>query len=127
MAARIGVSLAPGRRPLIPDAAGIRPHGLTAEAAIDTITITIEYTRIYMSMIARSFTIEPAVDDYIASTKGQRSASERVNELLRRAILQEEYDRLGRQAADFFAHIDRRERRAARSIQHASTRTLSRD
>ena len=79
-----------------------------------------------MGMIARSFTIEPAVDHYIASTKGQKSASERANELLRRAILQEEYDRLGQQAADFFAHVGRRERRGARAFQKASTRTLRR-
>jgi len=93
---------------------------------IDMITTTIDYMGIYMGMIAKSFTIEPVVDDYIARTKGQRSASQRVNELLRRAILQEEYERLGREAAAFFATAGRRERRGARAFQKASTRTLRR-
>ncbi len=80
-----------------------------------------------MRMIAKSFTIEPELNDYIASTKGQRSASERVNEMLRRAIVLEEYDRLEAEAAAFFATVSRRERQEARAFQRASIRTLSRD
>src|SRR5882762_1259125 len=45
--------------------------------------------------IAKSLTIEPEISSYVDETKGDRSASERVNELLRRAMVQEQYERLG--------------------------------
>jgi len=82
--------------------------------------------RIYMKL-AKSFTIEPDLNEYVASTKGARSASERVNELLRRAMLEEQYEKLEREAAAFFAAAPKESRREARSFQRASLRTLSRD
>jgi len=55
------------------------------------------------SRLAKSYTIEPEVNSYVLATKGDASASERVNELLKRAIAQERYERLEQEAAAFFA------------------------
>jgi hypothetical protein len=82
--------------------------------------------RIHMKL-AKSFTIEPDLNEYVATTKGTRSASERVNELLRRAMLEEQYEKLEREAAAFFAAARKESRREVRSFQRASLRTLSRD
>ena len=76
---------------------------------------------------AKSFTIEPEIDAYVVSTKGQRSASARVNELLRRAMIEEQYERLEAEAAAFFAEPRNSDRKGARAFQKASIRTLSRD
>ncbi len=75
--------------------------------------------------VAKSYTIEPEVDRYVSATKGHRSASERVNELLKRGIMQEQYDRLERDAAIFFASESGRTE--TKSFQKAALRTLERD
>lgn len=82
--------------------------------------------RTYMKL-AKCFTIEPDLNEYVATTKGARSASERVNELLRRAMLEEQYENLEREAAAFFAAARKESRREVRAFQRASLRTLSRD
>jgi hypothetical protein len=82
--------------------------------------------RNYMKL-AKSFTIEPDLNEYVATTKGTRSASERVNDMLRRAMLEEQYEKLEREAAIFFAAARKESRREVRSFQRASLRTLSRD
>jgi hypothetical protein len=76
--------------------------------------------------LAKSFTIEADINEYVDETRGDRSASERVNELLRRAMIQEQYDRLEAEAAEFFGEnkIDRAE---AKALQKASLRTFGRD
>lgn len=76
--------------------------------------------------LAKSFTIEPDINEYVDETKGDRSASERVNELLRRAMLQEQYNRLEAEAAAFFsdANTDRAE---AKAFQKAALRSFGRD
>jgi len=76
--------------------------------------------------ISRSFTIEPDISSYVDETKGERSASDRVNELLRLAMLQEQYDRLAAEAAEFFADAQTN-RAAAKAFQKASLRTFGRD
>jgi len=43
----------------------------------------------------KSYTIDPEVDSYVATTKGDGSASERVNALLKRAIMQEREEKFG--------------------------------
>jgi len=43
--------------------------------------------------------IEPGVNNYVEATKGGLSAGKRVNELLKRAIIQEQYEQLEREAA----------------------------
>jgi hypothetical protein len=43
---------------------------------------------------------------YVDETEGQRSATDHLNELLRRAVLQEQYDRLEAEATEFFVVND---------------------
>ena len=76
--------------------------------------------------LAKSFMVETELNEYVDTTKGNRSASERVNELLRRAMLEEQYERLEVEAAAFFARVadDRSE---AKAFQHASLRSFDRD
>ena len=83
--------------------------------------------RVKSTRIAKSFTIERELDDYVNDTKGQNSASERVNDLLRRAMLQERYDQLEAEAAAFFSSAGEHERRETRAFQAAAVRTLARD
>ena len=76
--------------------------------------------------LAKSFMVDPEISEYVDTTKGSRSASERVNELLRRAMLEEQYERLEAEAAAFFGHptADRKE---AEAFQEAALRTFVRD
>jgi len=76
--------------------------------------------------LAKSFTIEAEISEYVEETKGDRSASERVNELLRRAMIQEQYDRLEAEAAEFFRDA-KGERAEAKAFQKESLRTFGRD
>ncbi len=76
--------------------------------------------------MAKSFTIEPEINSYVDNTKGDRSASDRVNELLRLAMLQERSDRLEAEAAEFFAHTTLG-RKGTRAFQKAALLTFGRD
>ena len=76
--------------------------------------------------ISKSFTIEPDISNYVDETKGQQSASDRVNELLRLAIVQEQYQRLEAEAAEFFSDVQT-DRSETNDFQKASLRTLGRD
>jgi hypothetical protein len=66
--------------------------------------------------------MDPDINSYIDETKGERSASDRVNELLRLAMLKEQYDRLETEAAEFFSDAPKDRSKA---LQKASVRTLS--
>ncbi len=76
--------------------------------------------------ISKSFTIEPEISNYVDETKGERSASERVNELLRRAMVQEQYERLEAEAAEFFASAQP-DRAETKEFQKAALRTFGRN
>jgi hypothetical protein len=76
--------------------------------------------------LPKSFTIEADISEYVDGTKGERSASERVNELLRRAMMQEQYDKLEAEAAAFFAD-SRADRTETRAMQKEALRTFGRD
>jgi hypothetical protein len=76
--------------------------------------------------VPKSFTIEPEISKYIDETKGERSASDRVNDLLRRAIIQEQHERLDAEAAEFFAEANS-DRAEIQEFQKASLRTMGRD
>jgi hypothetical protein len=76
--------------------------------------------------ISKSFTIEPEISNYVDETKGEQSASDRVNELLRLAIIQEQYQRLEAEAAEFFSDVQT-DRSETKDFQKASLRTLGRD
>lgn len=77
--------------------------------------------------MVKSFTIDPEIDEYVAATKGERSASERVNELLRRAMAQERDEKLEAEAAAFFAVAQGRRRKGTLDFQRAALRTFERD
>jgi hypothetical protein len=77
--------------------------------------------------IAKSFTIDPEISEYVADTRGDRSASERVNDLLRRAMQQERYDRLEEEAKAFFSSAGVKERQETRAFQKAAVRAFERD
>ncbi|MGA8366323.1 MAG: hypothetical protein ACLQMT_00255 [Candidatus Acidiferrales bacterium] len=74
----------------------------------------------------KSFTIEAEISEYVTNTRGEASASERVNELLRRAIIEEQYEKLEAEAAAFFADT-RTERAETRAFQKAALGTFERD
>lgn len=78
------------------------------------------------SKLPKSYTIEPDVNHYVEATKGSLSASKRVNELLKRAIIQEQYEKLEREAAQFFA-AETGDRSETKALQRAAHRTLERD
>lgn len=75
---------------------------------------------------SRSFTIDHSILEYLQRTRSGRSRSERVNELLRRAILEEQYEALERESAGFFAAAGRAERAESRAFARASRRSLER-
>ena len=52
---------------------------------------------------SKGFTIDRSILDYLKRTRSSRSRSVRVNELLWRAILEEQYEAMERKAAKFFA------------------------
>jgi hypothetical protein len=78
------------------------------------------------SKLPKSYTIEPDVNHYVEATKGDLSASKRVNELLKRAIIQEQYEQLEREAARFFA-AEAGDRSETKALQRAARRTLEHD
>jgi hypothetical protein len=77
--------------------------------------------------VIKSYTIDPEIGEYVASTKGDRSASERVNSLLRRAMNQERDEKLTAEAAAFFSAAKRKNRKGTLDFQEAALRTFDRD
>jgi hypothetical protein len=77
--------------------------------------------------IAKTFTVEESLLSIVERTKGDRSASERVNELLKLALKLERDDELEREAALFYSNTSPKERQEERAFQKASLRSLTRD
>jgi predicted CopG family antitoxin len=75
---------------------------------------------------AKTFTISDDILTEIASTKGTVSTSERVNELLRRALELERRERLEMEAAEFFSIDGADSVRERAAYQKASKEALSR-
>jgi len=75
---------------------------------------------------SKSFTIDRSILDYLHRTRSSRSRSERVNELLRRAILAEQNEALEREAAEFFAVPARTERAESKAFAAAGRRSIAR-
>lgn len=73
----------------------------------------------------QSYSLDPGIVSEIQRTKGQASASERVNQLLSSALEMERKASLSQEAAEFFADApsDRQERRA---FQKASLKSWAR-
>lgn len=71
--------------------------------------------------------IERSIVDYLQQTHSNGSRSERVNELLRRAIREEQSEALAREAAEFFAATGEAERAESEAFSAASRRSITRD
>jgi hypothetical protein len=76
--------------------------------------------------IPKSFTIDKDVDGYVSATKGEHSKSERVNELLRRAIAQERREKFAQEAAVFYA-AEVEHRTGTLAFQEAALSVWARD
>jgi hypothetical protein len=74
-----------------------------------------------------SFTIDKEVLAAVKRSSGRRSVSDRVNELLKRALELERQQRLEQEAAAFFAKQTPQEREETRAFQKAGLRTLRRE
>ena len=55
--------------------------------------------------VSKSYTIELPLSRYVERTRGRRSRSERVNELLRKAVLLEQREHLESEAARFLLAV----------------------
>jgi hypothetical protein len=75
----------------------------------------------------KTFTIDKDVLRYVAGTARGGSESERVNQLLKQAIMREMYRRLEMEAAEFFAAPTRRSRRETKAFQSAAIKSITRD
>ncbi len=81
--------------------------------------------RIYHMRIPKTLTVEESLLAAVERTKGEASTSERVNELLARALELERQDELEREAARFYSGV--KDRREESSFQKASLRSITRD
>jgi hypothetical protein len=77
--------------------------------------------------IQKTFTVEESVLAVVERTKGDRSASERVNQLLKLALELEHRDQLEREAALFYSAASQADRQEERAFQKASLRSFNRD
>lgn len=75
--------------------------------------------------IPKTFTLDDRVIAAIEQTKGDCSTSERVNQLLKRALDLERQDELQREAAQFYGDVEGRQEE--RAFQKASLRSLTKD
>jgi|KBSMisStaDraftv2_1062788.scaffolds.fasta_scaffold449696_2 hypothetical protein len=75
--------------------------------------------------IAKTLTVEESLLAEVERTKGESSVSERVNQLLARALELERQDALQREAALFYSGAEGRQEE--RSFQKASLRSITRD
>jgi len=75
--------------------------------------------------IPKTLTVEDSLLAEVERTKGEGSTSERVNELLARALELERQEELEREAALFYSGTSGR--REERAFQKASLRSITRD
>lgn len=85
------------------------------------------YYHITYMRVPKTFTVEESVLAVVERTKGDRSASERVNELLKLALELERRDELEREAALFYSSTSEEDRQEERVFQKASLRSFARD
>jgi hypothetical protein len=76
--------------------------------------------------IAKTITVEESILADLERSRGNRSTSERVNELLKLALEHEAREKLEREAALFYSG-NKNERTERRAFQKASLRSLQRD
>ena len=77
--------------------------------------------------IPKTFTMDESILAAVERTKGKRSTSERVNELLKLALEQEQRQALEQEAARFYSIADQSDRTEERAFQQASLRRMRRE
>jgi hypothetical protein len=77
--------------------------------------------------VPKTFTVEESVLAAVERTKGDRSASERVNELLKRALELERHEALEHEAMLFYSATRQEDRQEERAFQKASLHSFTRD
>ena len=77
--------------------------------------------------IAKTLTLEELLLSEVEKTKGRGSTSERVNQLLKRALGQERRDALEREAAHFFSVANHSDRQEEHDFERAAEISLERD
>jgi len=77
--------------------------------------------------IPKTLTLEDFVIADLERTKGNRSTSDRANNLLKFALEMERQKELEEQAATFYSVANRKERREEKALQKASRRSIARD
>jgi len=78
------------------------------------------------SKATKTFSLDRDLLTAVKQTKGSGSESERVNQLLRRALEQEKKTILDREIADFFA-VPQKDREERRAFHKATARVLARE
>jgi hypothetical protein len=76
---------------------------------------------------AKTLTIEESLLVQVEKTRGARSTSQRVNELLKSALEHERREALEREAANFYAVANQGERQEERDFEKASMDSWNRD
>ena len=76
---------------------------------------------------AKTFTVEESLLTLVERSKGDRSTSERVNELLKLALEVEQRNELEHEAALFYSAVKQEDRREERAFERASVRSFERD
>ena len=77
--------------------------------------------------IPKTFTMDESILAAVERTKGKRSTSERVNELLKLALEQEQRQAVEQEAARFYSIANQSDRTEERAFQQASLRRMRRE
>ena len=77
--------------------------------------------------IVKSYTIEAELSTYIERTRAERSASERVNELLRRGMADEMHASLEAAAREFFRDYDAEDHAEDSELRASALRAIDRE
>src|SRR2546430_16609304 len=77
--------------------------------------------------IPKTFTMDESILAAVERTKGKHSTSERVNELLKLALEQEQRQAMEQEAARFYSVANRSDTTEERAFHQASLRTMRAD
>ena len=77
--------------------------------------------------LAKTFSVEESLLEQVERTRAGRSASERINELLKRGLEQERRHKLELEAKQFYAQHRSKDSKEKKAFQKASIRSLARD
>lgn len=93
---------------------------------MELVIVYVIYYHVNYMRIPKTITLEESILADLERSRGSRSTSERVNELLKLALEHEARANLDREAAMFYSG-NRNDRAERRAFQKASLRSLERD